>query len=272
MGACLHILHSSSADDVVSSTACELVDVFPNAIRNTESPELKVNTPSMFFFIALNCSHSLISCVIPLFSIFYVCQLALCSAYIRVAKICAIHIWRPTILLNMIFCSKPCLPLINCFQVAIDLLGPNLIGECSLDDDHRSKSSFEGVDQIVSGKKRSAQDNNDVQSKRQKVKDNISLHNPKFNLLGTHACLSTCERNKDYSYQMRESLLSFVNRLKPHDIKDTLLKPEVAVTALSTLCTVFCNYPSTNFSHSIFRQIIFWVPWICQQVLKKLKI
>lgn len=192
----------------------------------------------------------------------------MCSAYIRVAKICAIHIWKPTILLNMILCSKPCLPLINCFQVAIDLLGPNLIGECSLDDDHRS--SFEGVDRIVSGKKRSAQDNNDVQSKRQKVNDNISLHNLKRNnLFGIHACLSTCERNKDYSYHMREALISFVNLLKPGDIKDTLLKPKVAVTALSTLCIVFCNYPNTDLSHSIFRQIIFWMPWICQQVFKK---
>ena len=42
MGACLHALHSTCPDDVVEFTARDLVNVFPQSLQSTESPELKV--------------------------------------------------------------------------------------------------------------------------------------------------------------------------------------------------------------------------------------
>ncbi|XP_077247767.1 serine/threonine-protein kinase ATR-like isoform X2 [Tasmannia lanceolata] len=43
MGACLHVLHSSCQDDVVQVTAGDLVSVFPQSIRRTDSPELETS-------------------------------------------------------------------------------------------------------------------------------------------------------------------------------------------------------------------------------------
>ena len=44
MGACLHVLHSTCPNDVVESTASDIVNVFPKSLQSTESPELQVRT------------------------------------------------------------------------------------------------------------------------------------------------------------------------------------------------------------------------------------
>ena len=51
MGGCLQALHSNCPDEVVKLTAADLVSVFPESMRRTRSPELKVNFVLPFFFI-----------------------------------------------------------------------------------------------------------------------------------------------------------------------------------------------------------------------------
>ncbi|KAG1359467.1 serine/threonine-protein kinase ATR [Cocos nucifera] len=84
MGACLHVLHMSCQDDVVESTASEIVNVFPRSVQSTESSELQVYT----YF----------------------------SRSILVFRIVGV-------LVNMLCSPKPCFPLIECIRVAIDILG-----------------------------------------------------------------------------------------------------------------------------------------------------
>ncbi|KAK4562116.1 hypothetical protein RGQ29_004827, partial [Quercus rubra] len=96
MGGCLNALYTSCADDVVKLTAAELVGVFPLSIWRTKSQELKV---------------------------------ALCNAYTRIAKICPPHVWKPESLIRTLCFSKPCFPLIDCFRVALSILGPDCVGE-----------------------------------------------------------------------------------------------------------------------------------------------
>lgn len=43
LGGCLQSLHSSCSDDVVRSTAADIVRIFPESMLKTRSLELKVN-------------------------------------------------------------------------------------------------------------------------------------------------------------------------------------------------------------------------------------
>ncbi|PQQ14473.1 serine/threonine-protein kinase ATR isoform X1 [Prunus yedoensis var. nudiflora] len=84
IGGCLDALHCSCPEDVVKLTAADLVDVFPHSMSSTKSQELKV---------------------------------ALCNAYMRIAKMCPPHIWRPESLVYVLSCPEPCFSLIDCLQV-----------------------------------------------------------------------------------------------------------------------------------------------------------
>ncbi|XP_077246738.1 ataxia telangiectasia-mutated and RAD3-like protein isoform X3 [Tasmannia lanceolata] len=229
MGACLHVLHSSCQDDVVQVTAGDLVSVFPQSIRSTDSPELEV---------------------------------AFCSAYIRIAKICPLHIWRPGILINMLCSLKPPLQLIDCIRVALGIIGPDRMGEKVINVDIRGGEGFENS---IVGEKRPAQNVVNLASKRQKIETERLLSNTNARLGGEGACVSTCERDKEYANYMGELLHSFVGILSPSDSKAATLTQKTALMALSMLCIVFCNYPQTNLSLTIFQHVICWIPQICEQ-------
>ncbi|XP_058072546.1 serine/threonine-protein kinase ATR isoform X2 [Magnolia sinica] len=234
MGACLHILHSSCSDDVVKFTAGDLVNVFPQSMRS-DSPELKV---------------------------------AMCTAYIRIAKICPPHIWRPGLVVDILCSSKPCFALIDCIRVVVGTLGPNCIGEEAVSDSIGvpSSSSGKGVDSSTVGEKRVAQDMESLKRKRQKIQAERLVSSTNVQL-GGESCTGTFarEQDRDYSDYMRGLLISFIGHLKPGDFKDTPLRPETALMALSMLCIVFCNHPQTKLSLTIFQQMHAWIPWICEQ-------
>ncbi|XP_026454641.1 serine/threonine-protein kinase ATR-like [Papaver somniferum] len=73
------------------------------------------------------------------------------------------------------------------------------------------------------------------------------------------------EQDNEHVDSMRDSLLSFVGFLKPSGINESMLTPEIAVTALSMLCIIFCNYPKTCLALTIFREACDCMPWISEQ-------
>ncbi|GER42368.1 serine/threonine-protein kinase ATR [Striga asiatica] len=105
LGGCLQSLHSGCSDDVVRSTAADIVRIFPDSMLKTKSLELKAG---------------------------------LCSAYIRIAKVCPLSSWRPECLISMLCSPKPNFHLIDCFKAAVSTLGSSLIGRTISGDSHNA--------------------------------------------------------------------------------------------------------------------------------------
>ncbi|KAM1987180.1 hypothetical protein ACFX15_034478 [Malus domestica] len=233
LGGCLDALHCNCPEDVVELTAADLLDVFSHSMGRTKSQELKV---------------------------------ALCNAYIRIAKICPPNIWRPESLLYVLSYPEPCFSLIDCLQVALSILGPNLVGWRITNSNCQSLSSLsdKSNENLRVGEKRPIEDLDTFKNKRQKVDEDImSLHS---NIQGEHKLTHTvaCER-ENYADYMHESVLSFVESLEPPGVHSDSLRPDATLRAVSMLCIAFCSYPETNLSLSIFRQMYAWMPWVFQQ-------
>ncbi|KAK8964692.1 Serine/threonine-protein kinase ATR [Platanthera guangdongensis] len=231
VGACLHVLHSACQDMIVKSTASEIVSAFPKSLQSTESPEL---------------------------------QVALCSAYVRIAKICPIYIWKPAQLISIICSSKSCLALIECIQMAASVLDPGDVRNDHVSSQGVSFANDTDFDIAKVGEKRSAQ-NNHCQNKRQKIED-VGL----FPFVDVHICdgsnLSlTCDEDTKHVRDLQSSLSKFFGFSSPEISKASLLRPEISVMALSLLCIAFCRYPNTSLAISIFQQLFSWIPWICKQ-------
>ncbi|KAF5185097.1 serine/threonine-protein kinase ATR [Thalictrum thalictroides] len=234
IGACLHVLHSSCSDDIVKFTAGDLVNVFPQSLQSTESVELKV---------------------------------ALCSAYIRIAKTCPLRIWKPERLMTMLLTSSQCLSLVDCIRVTIDVLGLDRVGESFTDCDSEdvSKSDTKGIESLKVGEKRRALNLDSLINKRQKVGEEVSVFCADAQMRSEFPCIHTIETDKEYVDYVWGSFISFVGLLNPGNVEANLLKPEIALTALSMLCLAFCNYQPNDLSLRIFKQINAWMPWICKQ-------
>lgn len=193
----------------------------------------------------------------------YPFQVAMCNAYIRIAKICPPHIWRPGILVDVLSSSKLCVPLIDCMRVAIGLLSLDHVGEEAVDSiTDPPSSSGEGLDSFAVGEKRPAQNMDNLKSKRQKTEEEKLASN----VYGHFGHTFIHRQDKEYADYMRGLLVSFVGLLKPGDSKASPLSQETALGAISMLCIVFCNYPRGTLSCSIFQQMNAWIPWICEQV------
>ncbi|KAJ4962511.1 hypothetical protein NE237_022450 [Protea cynaroides] len=234
MGNCLHALHSSCPDDVVEFTAGDLISVFPKSIQSTESPELKV---------------------------------AMCSAYIRIAKTCPPQIWRPETLVNMLCFGEPCLPLVDCVRVAIGILGPDRVGGMTNSGSGVAPSG--GIESSRVGEKRPAKDMESVKIKCQKIDGGTLVCNANVRMSDEPTSIFTREGDKEFADYMQGLLLSHVDLLKPNSTTTNCLRPESAITSLSMLCLVFCNYPHTCLSLCIFQQISAWIPWICKQTKER---
>ncbi|ONK66743.1 uncharacterized protein A4U43_C06F11490 [Asparagus officinalis] len=227
MGACLHVLHSTCSTVVVESTAIEIINVFPKALQSTESHEL---------------------------------QVALCNAYIRIAKICPLHIWRPGMLVNILCFPKPCFSLIECIRVAISTLA----SDCAREDDLNCQGKKFDVPKV--SKKRSAQESNYLQRKRQKTSEVVLIPSTNEHIGVEITEFSPCEQEKQCASVLHSQLASFVDRLKPDNVEVSSLTPEISVVALSILCIAFHGFPDTTLSITIFHQVLSWIPWICSQV------
>lgn len=194
-------------------------------------------------------------------------QAALCSAYVRIAKSCPPHIWRPETLLDMICSSKPSFVFIECFQVALSTLVPDLLTEVtknngSVDHSHLANNKFEV---LRVGEKRSCQAAEVLKAKRRKKTEGFIECTSDFQDMGKLNCI-TSEREKEYANYLRSSLVSFLERLQPPDDKTTFLAPDIALMALSTICIVFCGYVPTEFSRCMLVHMRGWISWVCEQV------
>ena len=194
-------------------------------------------------------------------------QVALCNASKQIAKTCPPHIWKPESLIYTLLSSEPCLPLIDCFQVALSILGPDCVGAKTSDTNMvSSTSSDKRIENLRIGGKRPIQDQDTCKSKRQKLEEESMASDAEVHVSCKLSHIVTCEREQEHANYMHTSLLSFVELLKPPVVKDKPFRPEVSLTALSMLCIVFSKYPQTNMSLFITQQIYAWIPWICEQV------
>ncbi|XP_074371417.1 serine/threonine-protein kinase ATR [Apium graveolens] len=240
LGECLHALHSTCPDDVVKVTATDIVNIFAVSMQNTKSPELKA---------------------------------ALCSAYVRIVKSCAPHIWMLESLFDMICSSKPFFPFTECFQAALSSLVPDLFTEVTKNNSGLDLSPFANNKFEVSrvGEKRSSQAPELLKAKRHKKNEVFVECTSDFQDMGKPNYISS-ERKKEYANYLRSSLVLFLERLQPPDDKVSSLAPDVALMALSTLCIVFCGYVHTEVSRCILVHMRGWISWVCAQARQGLPI
>ncbi|KAJ6365384.1 hypothetical protein OIU76_030204 [Salix suchowensis] len=233
LGSCLNILHSSCSDAIVEITAAGLINVFPQSMQRTKSQELKV---------------------------------ALCCSYSRIARTCPPHIWRPESLIHMLCCPEPFSSLIDCFHVALSILGPDRVGGRMENNDgvRLSVSGDITVQNSSVGKKRHSQNVDTIQTKRRKVDDDVMASDPSVPAECKLPSIVNSKREEEYADCMHKSLVSFLELLKPPTKPDSL-RPDVALAALSMLCIAFCRFPTTYLSICIFQQMHAWIPWLCEQ-------
>lgn len=196
-------------------------------------------------------------------------QVALCGAYIRIVKICPPCVWKPESLVFLLSSSELCLPLLDCFEVALSVLGPDIIGGRTSDDSSSELLILtdKPVKNFRLGKKRPIEDVDGDKIKRQKVDGESVASEASIQLEQNCTHVLTFRREEDYANDMRTLLLSFVELLKPPTDKEEPLRPDLALSALSMLCIAFCRFPVTQLLISIFQQMCSWIPWILQQVL-----
>ncbi|KAK7390797.1 hypothetical protein VNO78_18880 [Psophocarpus tetragonolobus] len=235
IGICLNTLYSNCPEDIVKLTAADLVSVFLQSIWKTKSQQLKV---------------------------------ALCSAYARIVQLCPPHIWKPEYLISALYHAESCLPLIECFQVALSTLGSHLVG--GIQRNNKNLTVFASEDNpIVStsllGQKRPIQDMDNLSIKRQKLNEEIVVADTSIEVECKSSCIVTCQRVEGYASHMNKSLLSFVESLHAPGVKPGSLRPDIALSALSVLCISFSIYPETDLSLRIFQQMLAWLPWIAGQ-------
>ncbi|KAI6701007.1 hypothetical protein NL676_015331 [Syzygium grande] len=198
-------------------------------------------------------------------------KVALCNAYVRIAKICPPYIWRPDYLIQMICSPEPCFLLIRCLQVALSILSPDHVGgqithescpDLLISSDDSTEFSS------IGGKRRPSEDGQGFNVKRQKV-DHTS-EAPASKILAEHKAihLASCESERGYAYYVHTLIVSLLDLLKTPAVKPGSLEPNVAIRALSMLSIAFCRVPKTSLSLSTFRQMISWIPWIFEEEMQ----
>ncbi|KAH6777085.1 Ataxia telangiectasia-mutated and RAD3-like protein [Perilla frutescens var. frutescens] len=231
LGACLQSLHSCCSDDVVRSTAADIMCIFPQSMLKTRSLELKA---------------------------------ALCSAYVRIANACPPCSWKPECLICMLCSSKPIFHLIDCFRVAVSRLGPNVVGRIITDENHNNLSLAKDNERESSkvGGKRPIQDLETLKTKRQKIEDcsgpkclDVFKSISSFNGMG----------EKEYADFMCSSLNLLLGFLEPPGDNTSSLETETSLAAICTLCIVFSEHPHAELSLRIFRQMFKWLSWMFKQ-------
>ena len=207
----------------------------------------------------------------------FLSQVAMCSAYVRIVNTCPPHIWNLDMLVDLLHYPGPCFQLVNCIQVAVEILGPQAVGgqvetngakeaEPSLSD-----LAAERVSPVR--KKRVSKDGINIQIKRLKTFDegflrmdrdthvmawpssgsDINLneqtaeHSSKYDLL---------QERESYAAYFHELVLKVVNSLDPNNVYSDSMK-ERALTTLSMLCQVFSKYPKSLCYIHITKRFLF---------------
>lgn len=201
-------------------------------------------------------------------------QVALCTAYIRISRTCPPHVWTPESLINVLCSPEPCMLVIDCFKVAFSRLGPSCVGGGTTDHNNLGLSALsdESIANPKVGEKRHIIDVDPINIKRQKIDGEIKFSNTKIPGDIELTNIVNYKREEGYADSMYESLLLFVETLNVPGVKNEALRPDIALTALSMLSIAFSRYPQTNMSLCIFRQMLTWIPWICEQVSTDMQI
>ncbi|XP_057769186.1 serine/threonine-protein kinase ATR isoform X2 [Salvia miltiorrhiza] len=230
LGACLQSLHSCCSDDVVRSTSADIIRVFSQSMLKTGSLELKA---------------------------------ALTGAYCRIVNACPPCSWKPECLICMLCSSKPIFHLIDCFKVAVSRLGPNVVGTITTHKNHTGLSMVKGNECESSnvGGKRSIQDLETFETKRQKVDD---ISGPKCHDVFKTLSTSTGVGEKEYA-DFVGSLNLLLGFLEPPGGKISSLGTETSLAAICILCIVFSEHPQAEMSLHIFRLMFNWISWMFQQ-------
>uniref|UniRef100_A0ACD5ZFU0 Uncharacterized protein n=1 Tax=Avena sativa TaxID=4498 RepID=A0ACD5ZFU0_AVESA len=234
MGACLHALHSSCPGYIVESTAADIVDVFARAVQTSRSSEL---------------------------------QAAMCSAYKRIVEFCSPQVWKPEILLKLLYLPKPYGKLTECIRLVVDKFGQSFLSVNDSGDGGSFQEKSEIFDLPKVGQKRIAQNKENICYKRRKMSESQSsadLITTKLFSAGIRHKLA-----KDYAYDLELSLNSCMKFLSPDNHNAYPLEPEIAIQVLSLLCLSFCVNPKTSLFVRISTQVLSWIPWICKQATKK---
>ncbi|CAN1771051.1 Serine/threonine-protein kinase ATR [Linum perenne] len=235
IGSCLDVLHSICPDYAVKLTAADVINVFPRVMWRTKSQELKV---------------------------------AMCSSYKRIVRTCPPQIWKPESLLDMLFIPEPCDALIDCFQVALSVLGSDRIdGRLpNTSSVHLSTSDDKSTEQPRVGEKRHINETDYIFSKRLKLDDDMVDPDASELPKCKWSHIVNIDSDDAYAGSIHASLLSLIEQLKcPSTLRDSV-RPEMALTALSMLCIAFSRQPDTNLWASTIEVMHSWILWICNQV------
>ncbi|KAJ4806265.1 Serine/threonine-protein kinase ATR [Rhynchospora pubera] len=203
MGMCLHALHSCCHDSIVQSTATDLINIFPKALQTASCAEL---------------------------------QIAMCSAYKRIAQLCSPSVWKPEILIEALYTSNPCFPLIDCIRLAIG----------TIDGEDRDLAQV--------GKKRKSEERESSSLKRQKMTETSLLKHGG-------------QEESSISNPFSRLLFQLVSYLKPDNSQPhNSMRPENTINALNVLCIAMSFNSNSSLSDSIFELVVSWIPWICKQI------
>lgn len=189
-------------------------------------------------------------------------QLAVCNAYMRIARMCPVQIWKPRVLIDVLLSSKPCLLVLKCIHVTVDVLGPSniLLETTKSSNESPPLSRAHSIYDSSVGMKRAGECMESSRIKRNKseteeLSSDSGFQFPFF-----------MSKEKDYTDDMRDLLFSSIDAMGPVNFDTSSLEPGTSIRALSLLCLVFCNYPSTKIYSSIFHQMWTWLPWIYKHV------
>lgn len=194
-------------------------------------------------------------------------QAALCCAYVRIVKVCPPHIWKPDSLISILCSPKPYYGLVECFEVALSTLNPDLTEKTTYREDYSDTtlSTTSGHEPIRVGEKRPIHFPNVLSFKRKKLDESKNFKCDPQNLNNVYN--QSLEGKKESAEYIWSSLVSFIKCLEPPAGKANVLEREISLTALSMLCIVLCKYPRPKLSCQISRQMLEWIPWIWEQVL-----
>ena len=188
----------------------------------------------------------------------------MCNAYKRIVEFCSPQVWKPEILLKLLYLPKPYGKLTECIRLVVDKFGQSSISV----DDSGDRGSFQEKSELCDlpkvGKKRIAPNQENICYKRQKMLESQSSDDSlttKLSSAGIRHKLA-----KDYAYDLQLSLNSCIEFLSPDNHNAYPLEPETAMQVLSLLCLSLYVSPKTRLFVRISKQVLLWIPWICKQV------
>ncbi|GAA0146257.1 non-receptor serine/threonine protein kinase [Lithospermum erythrorhizon] len=231
VGRCLHTLYSSCTDNVVRSTALDFVNVIRHSLQKTSSIDLKV---------------------------------ALSGAYVRICRICSPRIWMLESLIPTICSSAPVSLLKEYLQAVFSRFGYDPDGNVA-EIGGKSDLADSGYKKFQVGEKRPTQGLDLSSSKRQKSEDGYT--NLNIGCQNVDSFVFEYTGDPEHADYMQNLLTRFVDLLKPPSGQQRLLRPELALRAISSLCIVCCEHSNRHLSVHAIRLLLQWFPWMFEQVV-----